>query len=106
MCTCIPEAKPLSAPSPTPEGEGVHNKRLDNPMQRTIRQPLSLRMVPRCCAMTRSGRLCQSPRVKGKARCRMHGGAKGSGAPKGPGNGQYRHGQFTYDSVEERRKLR
>jgi hypothetical protein len=36
----------------------------------------------------------------------MHGGAKGSGAPKGPGNGQYRHGQFTYESVEERRKLR
>ncbi len=36
----------------------------------------------------------------------MHGGAKGSGAPKGAGNGLYRHGQFTCEAVEERRKLR
>jgi hypothetical protein len=36
----------------------------------------------------------------------MHGGAKGSGAPKGPRHGLYRHGQFTCDAVEERRKIR
>jgi hypothetical protein len=36
----------------------------------------------------------------------MHGGAKGSGAPKGKRNGRYVHGGFTCDAIEERRKLR
>ena len=39
---------------------------------------------PRCGARTRSGKPCRSPAVRGKRRCRMHGGAPGSGAP--PGN--------------------
>jgi len=30
--------------------------------------------IPRCNAKTRSGGLCQSPPVRGKRRCRMHGG--------------------------------
>jgi hypothetical protein len=77
-----------------------------NPMQRTTREPLSLRLVPRCCAKTRSGTPCQSPQVRGKTRCRMHGGAKGSGAPRGSANGSYRHGLFTCEAVEERRMLR
>jgi hypothetical protein len=34
---------------------------------------------PRCGARTRSGNACQSPAVRGKKRCRMHGGAAGSG---------------------------
>jgi len=37
---------------------------------------------PRCGAKTRSGGACRSPAVHGKKRCRMHGGAPGSGAPK------------------------
>jgi hypothetical protein len=38
----------------------------------------------RCCgAKTRSGKPCMSPAVNGKMRCRMHGGAAGSGAPRG-----------------------
>ena len=40
----------------------------------------------RCGAKTRSGRPCRSPAVSGKARCRMHGGAAGSGAPRGNQN--------------------
>jgi hypothetical protein len=35
--------------------------------------------APRCGAKTRSGAPCQAPAVSGKARCRMHGGAAGSG---------------------------
>ena len=35
----------------------------------------------------------------------MHGGAKGSGAPKGPANGNYQHGGFTCDAVQERRRI-
>ena len=49
----------------------------------------------RCGAKTRSGHPCKNPIVIGRKRCRMHGGAKGSGAPTGERNGRYRHGRFT-----------
>jgi hypothetical protein len=78
---------------------------MDNPMQRTTREPLPLRQARRCGAQTRSKKLCQSPVVKGKSRCRMHGGAKGSGAPRGERNGNYRHGGFTYKAFEEQRMI-
>ncbi|MGC1319451.1 MAG: HGGxSTG domain-containing protein [Pseudolabrys sp.] len=35
---------------------------------------------PRCGARNRRGGFCRSPAVSGKRRCRMHGGAPGSGA--------------------------
>ena len=41
---------------------------------------------PRCGAKTRSGAPCKSPAVSGRNRCRMHGGAPGSGAPAGNTN--------------------
>ncbi len=59
---------------------------------------------PRCGAKTRSGRPCSSPAVRGKKRCRMHGGAKGSGAPLGNQNA-LKHGLYTKESIEERGKL-
>jgi glucans biosynthesis protein len=46
-----------------------------------------------------------SPAVSGKARCRMHGGAPGSGAPRGNQNA-LKHGQYTREAVEEDRQLR
>jgi hypothetical protein len=64
--------------------------------------PLALGLSPRCGARTRRGTLCQSPAVAGKTRCRMHGGAAGSGAPKGKRNGKYRHGGFTTEGIDER----
>jgi hypothetical protein len=45
------------------------------------------------------------PTVAGKTRCRMHGGAAASGAPKGKRNGEYRHGGFTTEAIDERRRL-
>jgi hypothetical protein len=63
------------------------------------------RGAPRCLAQTRRGTPCQSPAVAGKTRCRMHGGAAGSGAPKGKRNGKYRHGGFTTEAIDERRRL-
>ncbi|HAU1248557.1 TPA: hypothetical protein F8R87_01865 [Legionella pneumophila] len=50
--------------------------------------------APRCLAKTRRGKACQSPTVRGKRRCRLHGCGRGSGAPKG---NQYAltHGQTT-----------
>jgi hypothetical protein len=47
----------------------------------------------RCGAKTRSGKPCMSPAVGGRKRCRMHGGAEGSGAPRGNKNA-LEHGRF------------
>jgi uncharacterized protein YjcR len=38
-------------------------------------------------------------------RCRMHGGAKGSGAPKGNANA-LKHGGYTTAALEQRAQLR
>ena len=59
---------------------------------------------PRCGAKTRSGGACRSPAVHGKKRCRMHGGAPGSGAPKANQNAR-KHGLFTRDAIAERRQI-
>jgi hypothetical protein len=103
--SCL-EGKPLSETSATTEGVGVHTKVLINLMHPSIRRLLPLLHAPRCGAKTRAGTPCQSRAVNGKARCRMHGGAKGSGAPKGRANGSYRHGLFTCEAIERRRETR
>ena len=54
-----------------------------------------------CGARARSGKPCLSPATK-KGRCRLHGGASGSGAPSGKQNGQYRHGERTKATIAER----
>ena len=59
---------------------------------------------PRCGAKTRSGEPCMAPAVRGKKRCRMHGGAPGSGAPRGNTNA-LKHGHFTRDAITERRSI-
>jgi hypothetical protein len=59
---------------------------------------------PRCGAKTRSGKPCRSPAVEGKKRCRMHGGAPGTGAPRGSTNA-VKYGLFTREAIEERRAL-
>lgn len=64
-----------------------------------------MRQSPRCGAKTRKGTPCQSPAVKGKKRCRMHGGAKGSGAPLGNQNA-FKHGEHSHEAKEFRRHVR
>jgi hypothetical protein len=59
----------------------------------------------RCGAKTRSGKACMSPAVSGKSRCRMHGGAAGSGAPLRNENA-LKHGRFTREAYAERRLVR
>jgi hypothetical protein len=59
---------------------------------------------PRCGAKTRCGGSCRSPAVHGKKRCRMHGGAPGSGAPRANHNAR-KHGLFTRDAIEESRRI-
>jgi hypothetical protein len=72
-------------------------KLADNPMQRPMHAS------PRCGARTRSGSTCHSPAMS-NGRCRMHGGSS-PGAPKGSKNGMYRHGRYTAEAIELRRKM-
>lgn len=105
MSTSTPEGKPLSEPSTTPEGVGVDTKIQGKP-KRPMPDPSRLRLAPRCGARTRKGTPCAAAAVKGKSRCRMHGGAKGSGAPKGKRNGAFRHGHDTCEAIARRRAIR
>ncbi len=64
-----------------------------------------MRASRRCGARTRSGSPCRAPAVSGKARCRMHGGARGTGAPIGNTNA-LKHGMYTKAALEEHKALR
>lgn len=61
-------------------------------------EPELLAAAPRCLAMTRRGTTCQSPAVKGRKRCRMHGGTN-PGAPKGNQNAR-KHGGYSAKTLE------
>lgn len=63
---------------------------MPKPPNNPVQQPERLTEVPRCLAKTRRGSECQSPAVKGKRRCRMHGGTN-PGPPKGNRNA-WKHG--------------
>ncbi|WP_367947101.1 HGGxSTG domain-containing protein [Sphingopyxis sp. BSNA05] len=63
----------------------------NNPMQ-----PAQLVKAPRCLAKTRKGTECQSPAVRGRKRCRMHGG-NNPGAPKGNRNAR-KHGAYSTEA--------
>ncbi|WP_420969114.1 HGGxSTG domain-containing protein [Bradyrhizobium sp. B120] len=70
-----------------------------------IRTTGPMRASPHCGAKTRCGGACRAPAVHGETRCRMHGGAEGSGAPRANRNAR-KHGLFTGDAIEERRQIR
>jgi hypothetical protein len=76
----------------------------DNPMHPPETETVS--QVLRCGAKTRSGAPCKSAPVTGRRRCRMHGGADGSGAPTGERNGNYKHGKYTKHVAATRQWLR
>lgn len=59
----------------------------------------------RCGAKTRKGAPCMAPAVSDKLRCRMHGGAIGSGAPRRNKNA-LRTGAYTTEAMELRAELR
>jgi hypothetical protein len=69
------------------------------------RDTAPMRASPRCGAKIRSGGACRAPAMRGKKRCRMHGGAPGSGAPRENRNAR-KHGLFTGDAVAERKQVR
>jgi hypothetical protein len=67
--------------------------------------PSRMNQAPRCGARIRTGLPCRSPAVRGRRRCRMHGGAAGSGAPVGNRNA-LRHGGYTAEAIALRREIR
>ena len=68
----------------------------DPTRQADIERRLSnLAKARRCGAKTRE-----------RGRCRMHGGAKGSGAPRGNRNGRFKHGRYTRENESLRRVMR
>ena len=70
------------------------------------RRLANLAKAPRCGAKTRAGHPCRQAAVRGRSRCRMHGGAKGSGGPRGNRNGNFKHGLFTGEAKAIRRVMR
>jgi hypothetical protein len=84
MCTSTEVLSPLGATWYRGRGSGKGiQENDDQPHAGASQEPAALRAAPRCGARTRSGSPCRSPIVNGEKRCRMHGGAVGSGAPKG-----------------------
>ena len=63
-----------------------------------------MNQAPRCDARTRRGTPCQSPAVKGRKRCRMHGGAEGIGGQPGNRNA-LKHGRYTAEAIAQRREV-
>jgi hypothetical protein len=63
--------------------------------------------APRCGAKAKvnNGSPCRCPAIKSKTRCRLHGGAKGSGAPQDNTNALV-HGGHTAEAKAFKRKVR
>lgn len=68
------------------------------------RNTLAMLASPRCGAKTRAGNACQAPAVFARERCRMHGGAAGSGAPRDNKNA-LKSGLYTCEMIAHRRRV-
>ena len=81
--------------------------KLDPIRQADIERRLAnMAKAPRCGAKTRAGHPCRQAAVRDRSRCRMHGGAKGSGGPRGNSNGNFKHGLHTDEAKATRRVMR
>ncbi len=74
---------------------------------RTERKTYAFESAPRCGARTKgnNGKPCRCPAIRGKARCRVHGGARGSGAPRYNLNA-LKHGETTGEAKVFREEIR
>jgi hypothetical protein len=70
------------------------------------RRLANLAKARRCGAKTRAGHPCRQAAVSARSRCRMHGGAKGSGGPRGNRNGNFKLGLYTGEAKTTRRIMR
>src|SRR5258708_8017649 len=77
-----------------------------NPMNQGLTTRLNnIRGAPRCGAKTRGGTACRCPAVRGRTRCRIHGGLS-PGAPHGERNGNFKHRFWTCEAAQERRSAK
>ncbi|HAU0708814.1 TPA: hypothetical protein JBH02_13585 [Legionella pneumophila] len=74
---------------------------------RTEKIRYAFESAARCGAKTKGnhGQPCRCPAVRGKARCRVHGGARGSGAPRYNLNA-LKHGEATGEAKAFREEIR
>jgi glucans biosynthesis protein len=84
---------------------GAKRKFEINPMKNYATRPGYLNQRPRCGARTRAGPPCRRPPVRGRKRCRLHGGLS-PGAPRGLKNGNFKTGDWTSEAITERKWLR
>ena len=87
---------------PAPNGPRGSAKFVINPMKE---HETRLTRAPKCGARTRAGTPCQRLAIRGRRRCRLHGGLS-TGAPRGAKNGNFRNGDWTAEAIEERKWLR
>jgi hypothetical protein len=77
---------------------------------RNANQPGDPNSAPRCGAKTRSGTPCRGPAMRGKKRCKLHGGkSTGPRTPEGLARSKtsrLRHGFYSREAVEARRQKR
>lgn len=74
---------------------------------RTEKKHYAFESASRCGARTKgnNGKPCRCPAIRGKARCRVHGGAKGSGAPRYNLNA-LKHGETTGESKAFKKEIK
>jgi glucans biosynthesis protein len=84
-----------------PKGEGGMI-RGDN--RKVMNDPMKESYSPLCLALTRKKTLCRKTPARGKKRCRMHGGAEGSGAKLGNRNA-FKHGRYSREYIENKRNV-
>ena len=72
------------------------------PVAENSDSPMEGKLV--CGAKTRSGGTCQKPPIKGKKRCRLHGGASNNPAPKG-NTRALKHGLYSSVISDEEKRL-
>jgi hypothetical protein len=90
---------PSSGPTVTAPGNGLKKSK-----KQSHAPKYAFDLAPRCGAFARTtGETCKSPAVRGRKRCRMHGG-KNPGAPHGNNNALF-HGGYTAEAIAERREV-
>jgi glucans biosynthesis protein len=87
------------------EGRGVKNPEINPVGHRPLFHMSHLAQISRCGAKTRAGAPCRRSPVKGRKRCRLHGGLS-PGAPRGIRNGNYVQGEWTREMRQERKWVR
>ncbi|MDP3558936.1 MAG: HGGxSTG domain-containing protein [Legionellaceae bacterium] len=74
---------------------------------RTEKKQYAFESASRCGARTKGndGKPCRCPAIRGKTRCRVHGGARGSGAPRYNLNA-LKHGETTSEAKAFKREIK